>query len=192
MSLKPKKPRKRDQLLDYVKSLRAFRSRSPSPSLPDPNVLSTYPQSDSATLGAQADSGHDRPSSSFNVPVQADHEVGNTGSPSEENYDSLSTVPQSPAQYEQLKTDLADLESRSTSDRDDRPPSPINFVPVNHQKTGKSAMTETVITAVRESLNVVARISAAFPPLQTVAGGLVEIFDRIDASLFSSNSVIVG
>ena len=189
MSLKPKKHRKRDQLLGYVNSLRVFRSRSPSPSLPDPNVLSTYPQSDSATLGAQADSGHDRPSSSFNVPAQADHEVGKVGSPSKDNYDSLSTVPQSPAQYEQLKTDLADLGSRSTSDRDDRPPSPINF---NHQKTGKSTMAETVITAVRESLNVVARISAAFPPLQTVAGGLVEIFDRIDASLFSSNSVIVG
>jgi len=155
MSLKPEKPRKRNQLLAYVK--RVFRSR------------------------AQADSGHDRPSSSFNVPAQADHD---------DNYDSLSTVPQSPAQYEQLKTDLADVGSRSTSDRDDRPPSPIlNFVPVNHRKTGKST---TVITAVRESLNVVARIGAAFPPLQTVAGGLVEIFDRIDASLFSSNSVIVG
>jgi len=142
MSLKPEKPRKRDQLLGYVR--RVFRSRSPSPSLPDPNALSTYAQSDSATLGAQADSGHDRPSSSFNVPAQADHEVGKAGSPSEDNYDSLSTVPQSPAQYEQLKTDLVDIGSRSTDDRDDRPPSPINL-PVNHQKTGKSTMAETVI-----------------------------------------------
>jgi hypothetical protein len=192
MSLKPEKPRKRsDQLLGYFK--RVFRSRPPSPSLPDPNALSTYAQSDSATLGAQADSGHDGPSSTFNVPAQADHEVGKAGSPSEDNYDSLSTDLQSPAEYEQLlKPDLADIGSPSASDRDDRPQSPINFVPVNHQKTGKSTMAETVITAVRESLNVVAQISAAFPPLQTVAGGLVAIFDRIDASLFSSNSVIVG
>ena len=66
----------------------------------------------------------------------------------------------------------------------DRPPPPIN-VPVNHQKT--SNIGETAIQVVKESLNIVARMSDAFPPMKTVATGLVEIFDRIDVSLLFSN-----
>lgn len=57
---------------------------------------------------------------------------------------------------------------------------PFN-VPVSHEMTGKSTMGATAITVVKESLQIVAPISGAFPPLQTVAQGLVEIFDRINA-----------
>ena len=62
-------------------------------------------------------------------------------------------------------------------------------VPVNHQKTRD--MGETAIQAVKESLKVVVSISTTFPPLQSAAAGLVEIFDRIDVSLLSSNSVSI-
>ena len=83
----------------------------------------------------------------------------------------------------QLQVDQPVLGSCSTPDR---PPPPIN-VPVNHQKA--SNIEETAIQVVKESLRIVARMSDAFPPLKTVATGLVEIFDRIDFSLPSSNFI---
>ena len=87
-------------------------------------------------------------------------------------------VPQLPAQVEQPI-----LGSCSTPDR---PPPPI-IVPVNHQMTGNVG--ETAMQVVKESLNIVARMSDIFPPLKTVATGLVEIFDRIDVSLLYSNFI---
>ena len=78
----------------------------------------------------------------------------------------------------------------------DRPLAPTSMS-VNHQKTGNTGklemgqMAETAIVVVKESLKLVARISDAFPPLKTVVGGLVEIFDRIDVSLLSSNFINV-
>ena len=68
----------------------------------------------------------------------------------------------------------------------DRPPPPIN-VPVNHQKT--SNIGETAIQLVKESLRIVARTTDAYPPLKTTAALLVEIFDRIDVSLLSSDLI---
>ena len=85
-------------------------------------------------------------------------------------------VPQLPAQVDQPI-----LGSCSTPGR----PSPPIIASVNHQKT--SDIGETAIQVVKESLNIVARMSDAFPPLKTVATGLVEIFDRIDVSLLFSN-----
>ena len=81
------------------------------------------------------------------------------------------------------KIDQPVLGSCSTPDR---PPPPI-IVPVNHQKAGNIG--ETAIQVVKESLKIVARMSDAFPPLKTVATGLVEIFDRIDVSLLSSDLI---
>ena len=83
----------------------------------------------------------------------------------------------------QLQVDQPVLSSCSTPDR---PPPPI-IVPVNHQKTGN--LGETAIQVVKESLKIVARMSDIFPPLKTVATGLVEIFDRIDVSLLYSNFI---
>ena len=74
----------------------------------------------------------------------------------------------------------------SSCSNSDHPSPPIN-VPVNHQKT--SNIGETSIQVVKESLKIVARMSDSFPPLKTVATGLVEIFDRIDVSLLSSKSI---
>ena len=87
-------------------------------------------------------------------------------------------VPQLPAQVDQPV-----LGSCSTPDR---PPPPI-IVPVNHQKTGN--IVKAAIQVVKESLKTVARMSDVFPPLKTVATGLVEIFDRIDVSLLHSNFI---
>ena len=78
----------------------------------------------------------------------------------------------------------------------DRPLAPTTMS-VNRQKTGNTGklemgeLAETAIVVVKESLKLVARMSDAFPPLKTVAGGLVEIFDRIDVSLLSSNFINV-
>ena len=83
----------------------------------------------------------------------------------------------------QTQVDQPDLGSCSTPDR---PPPPINM-PDNHQKTNN--MGETAIQVVKESLKIVARMSDLFPPLKTAATGLVEIFDRIDVSLISSNFI---
>ena len=88
------------------------------------------------------------------------------------------TVSQLPAQIDQ-----SILGSCSTPGR---PPPPI-IVPVNHQKT--SDIGETAIQVVKESFRIVARISDVFPPLKTVATGFVEIFDRIDVSLLSSDFI---
>ena len=68
----------------------------------------------------------------------------------------------------------------------DRPVSPI-IVPVNDQKTGNIG--ETAIQVVKESIKILARTTDAFPPLKTTAGLLVEIFDRIDVSLLSSDLI---
>ena len=68
----------------------------------------------------------------------------------------------------------------------DLSPPPI-IVPVNDEKTGNIG--ETAIQVVKESLKIVARTSDIFPPLKTVATGLVEIFDRIDVSLLYSNFI---
>ena len=80
----------------------------------------------------------------------------------------------------QLEVDQPVLGSSSTPNRSPPPA-------VNHQKT--SDVGETAIQLVKESLKIVARISDVFPPLKTVATGLVEIFDRIDVSLLSSNFI---
>jgi hypothetical protein len=87
-------------------------------------------------------------------------------------------VSQMPAQVDQPV-----LGSSSTPDR---PPSLIN-VPVNHQKTGNIG--ETAIQVVKESIKIVASFSTAFPPLKMTASALVEIFDRIDVSILSSNFI---
>ena len=52
-------------------------------------------------------------------------------------------------------------------------------------------MGETAIQVVKESLKVVVLISNTFPPLQSAAAGLVEIFNRIDVSLLSSSFVSI-
>ena len=67
--------------------------------------------------------------------------------------------------------------------------SPIINVPVNHQKTRD--MGETAIQVVKESFKVIVLISNTFPPLQSAAAGLVEIFNRIDVSLLSSSFVTI-
>ena len=71
------------------------------------------------------------------------------------------------------------------------PRSPINIV--NSQTTGhtgKSAMVETALTVVKESLKVVARVSDVFPPLKAVVEGLGVIFERIDVSLLFSVPIL--
>ena len=60
-------------------------------------------------------------------------------------------------------------------------------VPINQIRD----MGETAIQVVKESLKVVVLISSTFPPLQSAAAGLVEIFNRIDVSLLSSNFVSI-
>ena len=83
----------------------------------------------------------------------------------------------------QLQVDQPVLDSCSTPDRT----LPPIIVPVNRQKN--SNIKETAIQVVKESLKIVARMSDLFPPLKTTATGLVEIFDRIDVSLLSSDFI---
>ena len=127
MSVKSRKPRKRDRFLNI------FRSRSPSPSISSQSLVSDK-LIDDKSLSADSQSSTQR-----YWPV---------------------------------------LGSCST----DRPPLPSNMT-ADHQKTGDIG--ETAFQVVKESLKAVARVSGVFPPLQTTAAGLVEIFDRMDVSILS-------
>ena len=127
MSVKSRKPRKRDRFLNI------FRSRSPSPSISSQSLVSDK-LIDDKSLSANSQSFTQR-----YWPV---------------------------------------LGSCST----DRPPLHSNMT-ADHQKTGDIG--ETAFQVVKESLKAVARVSGVFPPLQSTAAGLVEIFDRMDVSILS-------